>query len=206
MTLQVTLADFQIASNQCAALVADAHQTDHTGIPRFPVPSQKQITTAAFLNLFIAWESFLEDAILKLMTGLPTISGQAPLRYVNPLTTDSARDIMVGTTRFFDFGNIDHVKKIVVLYFHNGAPFEPYLSAASPDITDIRTVRNASAHITTSTQRQLETLAQRLLSTPKPGIDVYQLLIASDPKAPGSTIFATYQNKLLTVAHLIANG
>lgn len=47
---------------------------------------------------------------------------------------------------------------------------------------DLRTMRNASAHISSTTQTALESLAQRIFRTPRPGIVLYDLLMAADPK------------------------
>ncbi len=67
-------------------------------------------------------------------------------------------------------------------------------------------MRNASAHITSTTQTGLDGLAVRLLGQPSPGIELYALLTANDPNVAGSTIYQTHRDKLLTAAGLIANG
>ena len=49
--------------------------------------------------------------------------------------------------------------------------------------------------------------AQRIFSTPRPGIDLYSLLTTADPRsAAGNTVFAEFREKLLVVAGLVANG
>jgi hypothetical protein len=68
-------------------------------------------------------------------------------------------------------------------------------------------MRNASAHITASTQAALEAFAVRIFGAPHPGLTLYQLLTAVDPRsATGDTVFATYRDMLLTTAELIARG
>ena len=74
--------------------------------------------------------------------------------------------MIIGNFKYFDYANILFVIKLASLYFQNGYPFEPYLSASQTDIGDMRTMRNASAHISSTTQRALEGLAQRILSIP----------------------------------------
>jgi len=89
----------------------------------------------------------------------------------------------------------------------NAYPFEPHLSAINSDLSDLRTMRNASAHISFTTQAALEGLAQRIFSTPRPGIDLYSLLTTADPRSTlGNTVFAESREKLLVVAGLVANG
>ncbi len=203
----MALATFQANASQCSSLIANAHRIDAVGVAVIPVLDQRQITVAAFLNLFVSWEAFLEESLVKLMAGSPTISGRVPTRYVSPPTVETARCLVIGVQRYFDYGNHDYVRKIVSMYFDNGYPFEPHLSAISTDLSDLRTMRNASAHITSVTQRALESLAQRIFSTPRSGIDLYSLLMTVDPRsAVGNTVFAEYREKLLVVAGLVANG
>lgn len=207
MTLSVSLAEMQARAAQCDSLIANAHMADTAGAYLFPLVDRQQITVAAFLNLFIAWEGFLEDAMTKLMSGSPTISGTFPTRYVTPPTQDAAKALAIGINRYFDYSNHDYVKRLVVMYFKDGYPFEPHLSSVSSDIADLRTMRNASAHITSSTQKALEALAQRVFSTPKPGIDLYTLLASVHPSSSaGATVYAESRDKLIAVATLIANG
>ena len=207
MSLNDTLAQFQSAVAQCDSLIAHAHMNDSSGVPLLPLIDRQQITTAGFLNLFISWETFLEEALCKLMIGLPTISGSAPTRYVLPPTKELAHSLVVGVNRkFFDYSNHDNVRKIALLFFEHGYPFESTLSSICQDLADMKTIRNASAHLTSSTQTPLESLAQRLFSTPQAGITLYDLLTRPDPSTPGSTIFGMYKNKLLAAGEMIANG
>lgn len=207
MPLNSSLIELQTRFAQCDSLIVNAHKVDTTGTSLLPHIDQQQITVAAFLNLFIAWESFIEDVLTKLMSGSPTISGSHPTRYVTPLTQDSAKVIVIGINRYFDYANIENVRRIAKMYLLNGYPFEPHLSSIFSDLSDLRTMRNASAHITSTTQRALESLAQRIFTTPQPGIDLYTLLTSVDPNsATAQTVFLESKNKLLAAAILIATG
>ncbi len=207
MSLAKTLDDFKSSITQCENLISDAHRTDTTGKPIFSAIGQQQITESAFLNTFIAWEAFLESSLAELMIGTPTINGSSPVKYVAPLDLAAARAIVIGMQRFFDYGNHQNIKKLVNMYFKDGYPFEPHISSIQSYLDDLRAMRNATAHISSTTQLAMESLALRLFSTPKPGITVYQLLIALDPKSTaGESIFVTYKNRLLVAAELIAQG
>lgn len=168
---------------------------------------KEQITVAAFLNFFVAWESFLEGTLTRLMSGEVTISGTQPTRYVVPRTQEAAKILVIGINKYFDYSNADFVRRMVVMYFKDGYPFEPHLAAISSDLQDLKTMRNSSAHTSSTTQRALESLAQRLFSIPKPGINLYTVLTSVSPaSASGHTVFSDWQAKLLAVAFLIANG
>lgn len=162
---------------------------------------------AAFLNLFIAWEEFLEQALADLMMGESTMKGTAPTKYVSPPDRKAANEMVIGIGRYFDYANHENVKKIACLYFDAGFPFEPHMSGIISDLQDLWTIRSACAHISSSTQGALESLALRIFGHPRQGLSVYQLLTAGDPRSGATgTVFATYRDKLLIAAELIANG
>jgi hypothetical protein len=206
MTLAVALTNFQNSAAQCDSLIANGHKTDSTGAYIHTQTDKEQITAAAFLNLFIAWETFLEDALTKLMTGNPTIGGSLPTRYVSPPTIEAAQKLLKGVNRqYFDFANHESVKEVSNMYFLNGYPFEPHLSSISQDLAELKIMRNASAHLTSSTQAKLNGLALRIFTTPHPGISLYKLLVASDPRSTsGETVYGRYKERLITAATLIA--
>lgn len=200
------LADFKNKITECEDLIASAHRVDPAGVPFFSGVHQHQITVAAFLNTFIAWETFIESSLAQLMIGSPTISGVLPIKFVAPVDLLAARELVIGMMKYFDYGNHQNVKKLVCMYFQKGYPFEPYISAIYSELDDLRTMRNASAHISSTTQTAIEALALRLFSSPKPGISLYQLLTAINPKSPSKTVFAFYKEKLVVTAELISQG
>ena len=125
------------------------------------------------------------------MVGDPTILGHTPVRYVSPPSEEAVKNLLIGTQRYFDYGNIDNLRKMVKMFFENGYPFESPLSGDLTSLNDLRTMRNSSAHISSTTQRGLEALAQRIFSVPQNGINLYTMLITPDPRSPtGGTVFS----------------
>jgi hypothetical protein len=207
MALAQVLLEFKDSVAQCDSLIGNAHKVDAAGASVLSTLDQQQITVAAFLNMFIAWETFLEASLTELMTGIRTISGTAPNRYVRPVDLTAARKLIVWIGRYFDYANHQNLIKVVTMYFEHGYPYEPHLSAIYSDLEDLRTMRNASAHVSSTTQTALESLAVRILGQPQPGVSLYQLLTMLDPRsAAGETIFLTYKNKLVVTAELISQG
>jgi hypothetical protein len=207
MPLANVIQEFQNSVAQCDSLIASAHRVDQHGAFLFPTLDREQITVAAFLNIFIAWETFLERAIAELMTGQPTLGGTQPVKYVSPTTITHAKVMIVGVMKFFDFGNHEYVRKMVGIHFENGYPFEGPLTSIAADLADLRTMRNASAHISSTTQTALESLALRLFGQPQPSITVYTMITTVDPRSPGGdTVLAVYRDKLLAAAAIIAQG
>lgn len=206
MPIAQALADFQARVAQCESLIANAHKLDAEGANFMPEIDRQQVTTAAFLNLFIAWETFLETTLAEILRGSPMIGGAQPVKYASPPDIEAARAMVIGTQRYFDYGNHHFVGKIAAIYLQNGEPLQPHLNAIFSDLEDLRVMRHASAHITSTTQSALETLALRVLAQPSIGIGLYELLTADDPSAPGQTVFETYKAKLVVTAELIAQG
>ncbi len=208
MPVAQILADFQNAIAQCDNLVANAHRTV-AGAPIVPAIDQRQITVAAFLNMFIAWEVFLEECFLEFMMGGRTFKGSLPVRYVSPVDVVAANQLILGVSwTYFDYAKHDNVQTLAKMFFRDGRPFEPHISAAYTDLADSKTMRNWCAHKTSSTQTALDGLARRIFGRPRVGIDLYTLLMTVDPRVRGGTqtVFATYKDKLLAVAQLIATG
>jgi hypothetical protein len=192
---------------QCDSLIANAHRMDAAGAHLFPQLDREQITIAAFLNLFVAWEEFLEALFSSFLTGAPTLSGSMPVKHASPPNADIAKGMLIGTNRYFDYANHDNVRKMASIYFQDGYPFEAPLSAVFSDLGDLRTMRNASAHISSTTQRALEALAQRIFGVPRLGISLYVMLTEIDPRsAQANTVYAEARQKLLVTAQLIAHG
>ena len=120
---------------------------------------------------------------------------------------EAARKLVIGINRYFDYANHQNIVKMVNQYFASGYPYEPHLSAIHSDLNDLRTMRNASAHISTTTQAALEALFLRIFGAPSAGINLYNLLTSIDPRSGiGATVFETYKIKLLVTADLISNG
>ena len=58
MTLDIALTGLQNSAAQCDSLIANSHKTDPVGTSIHTQIDKEQIVSAAFLNLFIAWETF----------------------------------------------------------------------------------------------------------------------------------------------------
>jgi hypothetical protein len=113
--------------------------------------------------------------------------------------------MVIGAMRYFDYANHESVKKIVSIYLRDGYPFEPHLSGVLSDLQDLKTMRNAAAHVTSTTQKALDALSIRLLGKPGSGTRLYQLLTASTDQG-ASTIYNEYKKRLSAAAELIATG
>jgi len=207
MPIGQSLTDFQSNLTQCDSLIANAHSVDATGAHHFTLRDREQITVAAFLNMFIAWEEYIEAAINDYMMGDATINGTVPVRYVAPPSRDHSSKMVIHTGNYFDYANHEKVKKLAKLYFDTGYPFETPLNSMAQELADLKIMRNACAHMSSTTKTALESLAVRIFGSPQSGISVYQMLTSTDPRTnPNVTVYAAYRDKLLLAADIIAQG
>jgi hypothetical protein len=207
MPIVQSLADFQARVAQCDNLIANAHAGLPGGLFHFTPRDREQITEAAFLNMFIAWEEFIEASIGDFMMGELTIAGNQPVRFVIPPSRDHSGKMVVHMNRYFDYANHENVKKLAKLYFDTGYPFDTPINSMTQELSDLKIMRNACAHMSSTTKAALEGLGLRIFGSPQSNISVYQMLTANDPRTnPVVTVYASYRDKLLVAAELIAQG
>lgn len=207
MAIAQSLGKFQVDVAQCNSLIANAHVAGMPGIAHLTARDREQVTVAAFLNLFIAWEEFIESAMNDYMMGDATVSGNVPTRYVSPITREHSGKMLVHTNKYFDFANQENVKRIANVYFDDGYPFTVPINSLTQELSDLKIIRNACAHMSSTTRVALEGLAIRIFGSPRPNITVYQMLIAIDPRTvPADSVYASYRDKLLAAATIIAQG
>ncbi len=191
------------------ALIAAAHATGPpSGAYVWSPDVRTFITESAFLKMFIAWEQFLETSFVLYMMGHPSGMGNIVPKFVSPTDEGHAHRILVGTRRYVDWSTPDTARKLAGSFFASGEPYETVLTLLSNDLMDLKTIRNAAAHLSSSTTQQLDALGTRKLRRPCVNVAVYDLLIAvnPDPSAGGKTILKTYQEILEAAASLIANA
>lgn len=207
MPIGQSLLAFQASVAQCDSLITNAHTVAAGGVFHFTLRDREQITVAAFLNMFIAWEEFIEASIGDFMMGEGTIGGNQPVRYIIPPTRDHSGKMVIHMNRYFDYANHENVKKLARLYFETGYPFDTPINSLTQELSDLRIMRNACAHMSSTTRVALEGLGLRIFGAPQAGITVYQMLTAEDPRTnPRVTVYAGYRDKLLVAAELIAQG
>jgi hypothetical protein len=159
----------------------------------------------AFLKIYISWESFLEASFISYMLGKSSTSGRTLVRYVTPLDSDHAQKLLIGTQRYFDWGNSENLRKLSKLYFENGEPFNGIIGSIVTDLSDLKTIRNAAAHISSTTSTQLDAVASRILNRSIVNIDVSDFIFSIDPNNGTQTILDMYLAILEAAAVNITN-
>jgi hypothetical protein len=206
MSLSISLNRYRAEVTKANDFINNAHKVNQNGYFIVPKIERDFITSASFLVFFMAWEKFLEESTIKFMRGRKTISGNSIIRYVKPTSDDHAHLLLRGTNKYVDWSNPNIVKRLANLVFAAGNPINSVLSSVESDVSDLKTIRNAAAHLSSTTSRQLDALATRKLRTPCININVAELILHADPDAvlPDVTLFDSYKTLLDAAAYEIA--
>ncbi len=159
-------------------LIVAAHSSASITVRQIHVQT---VTEAAFLKAFVAWEHFVERSLLGYMLGELSATSISVKRFSLPADEDHARKMLMGTNRYVDYSNHEIVSKLCTLHLEKGEPFVSVIKSIANDLQDMKTIRNASAHMTSSTIAPLNALATRLLgATPSP-LTPHALLVTNIP-------------------------
>ncbi|MDR3694390.1 hypothetical protein [Mucilaginibacter sp.] len=207
MPLVDTLSNYRTSVTEANGFISFAFQTNATGSHLLPPNQRNFITDSAFLKIFIAWETFIENAFINYMLGETSIQGNNVPRYVQPVDHIHAGKVLIGTQKYVDWSNPEIIKRLSNIYFGPNNIIDSYISSAMADLFDLKTIRNAAAHLTSTTQNQMVSLGNRLININNPNISVSDLIFSFDPQSSGSiTILSSYLTKLDILAEGIANG
>jgi hypothetical protein len=204
VSLMQILQDLSSAFSFAADLIVRAHLTDPTGTPTNTPDIRAFMTEAAVLKCYIGWERFLEQSFAHYMLGAASTTGKKVVAYAQPPSIAHALRMPIGTQRYMDWGNPQIVLKVADLFLENGEPYKSCISAILSDLTDMRAIRNAAAHLSTSTSEQLDKIALRRLNRAQAGITVYELVTAPDPSGAGHSLLESYTGQLAAAATHIA--
>ncbi len=201
------LTEFRNAINLSRRLIAAAHLMDAAGVYVWPDADRLIVVEASFLKVFIAWETIQESAFLEYMMGIASAAGNIIPRFVQPSDRDHAAKMLIGQGRFVDWSSPDPIRKLARNFLGNGEPFETVLASIHSDLIDLKTIRNAATHLTTTTSQPLNALASRKLQRSVSGMSAASLLLSTDPtSSTGSTIFDAYVSMLDAAAHSIIHA
>jgi hypothetical protein len=157
--------------------------------------------------MFIAWETFLEESFLNYLTGKRTILHTSIPKHARPIDLNHAINLTIGVNSYFDWSRPDAVIKLSKLFFNNGEPFHTTIAAIQSDIFDMKTIRNAAAHLSSTTSTSLDSLSSRLLGVPITNMKAANLLLTNLPGTiPVTTIINNYIQLLDVAVQQISEG
>lgn len=206
MTLNTSLANFRQDVIKVNGYIDLAYEQDDTSNNIRTTDEIEFLVTSAFLKLFIAWEGFLERTFISYLTGEESLDGNQVVRYASPVDESHAHRILIGTQKYVDWANNEIVNRIAGLYFENAEPYLTALNSIARDLSDLRVIRNASAHISSTTQTKLDAVASRVLGTQVSNIRVADFITRISTEDNTKTVLQMYQLKLDITAENIAHN
>ncbi|MDD2661562.1 MAG: hypothetical protein PHY54_18075 [Methylococcales bacterium] len=126
---------------------------------------------------------------------------------IGPTRADSqghALKLLIGTQKHVDWANHEIVRRLAQLYLKDGNPIVSNIDSISSELADLRTIRNAAAHISSTTQKQIDALASRISGKNVVNTSVARLVMSLHPKDTSKTVLQFYQNILDIGAENIA--
>lgn len=205
MTIHDCLTQYRAQVSEATAYLQKAYDKNPDGTFCHPPAYKSFIVNAAFLKFYIAWEEYLEKVMSAYLLGELTLNGTSIAKAVVARGERHAHELLVGTNTYFDWSNPELIRRLSKLYLEESNVVGDNILSIQNDLFDLKTIRNAAAHISATTQQKLDGLASRLLSHTVVDISVESLITSIDPTS-GLSYFEYYKRKLDIVAEKIANG
>jgi hypothetical protein len=162
--LHVVLAEFSRTVRQCRRFADDARRWSLPGAtPHISTARRDAIIELAFLQAFLAWESFLEESFILHMLGKLPRRGRPPHRYVLPPSRKAALDLTAEGRDYAKWEGASEVASRATRFFRDGRPYTAPLRARQNTLDAARMLRNAVAHRSEKAQTTFETLARNQL-------------------------------------------
>ncbi|ODA29950.1 hypothetical protein [Planctopirus hydrillae] len=207
MAHQDNLDLFRKTVAQYIGFIDNSYHRDGSGRAIFNQQFQEFCVQSAFLGIFVAWESFLESSLSDYALGVSGVSGRSIVKYISPLDRDHSGRMLVGAQKYVDWANHETVVKLASVYLEDGEPFKTNINSISLVLSDLRTIRNACAHMSSSTSSKLDAAACRLLGRRCSNVTVTSLLTEMDPSSQaGDTILDMFLSFLDACAENIAHA
>lgn len=207
MALAQNLTDFRASTTELVSHISYAHQKYANGSFKIARNLREFISESAFLRIYIAWVTFVENSFVDYLLNEPSILNNRPAKWVNPIDKEHAQQIIIGNQRHMDWSNPETIRKISQIFFHQGYVFNTSLSAINNDLMDLKTIRNSAAHTSSTTSSKLDGLSTRILGVTCTNYTAYRLLFSIDPRGtPNQKVLDRYLQILDVAAEQIANG
>ncbi|MBU1059079.1 MAG: hypothetical protein KJ804_12270 [Proteobacteria bacterium] len=205
MSLLQTLTEFRNSVQENNLNFTSAYQVNIAGDYIFDKNIRVLITEASFLKIFISWERFLEQSFTKYLTGKKSITNNRLSSCIKRIDMNRASEIVKGTNKYIDWSNPDIILRLSKLYFGITNPYTDNLNPIKIDLFDLRTIRNAAAHLSTTTSKSFDSLASRILKENKSSVNVADFVLTMIPDTT-DTVIDYYINVLDITAENIANA
>lgn len=160
-TIQEAYDEFDDKYTICNQLLVDSttlyqNQVQYDGCI-FNLKMYSAIVEHCFMQIFLAWEIFLEKSFLLYLKGACDLKGNAYVRYALPIDNDHAYNMVKGTKQYPDWTNINEINTLSNIYFENSGPY--ILLTSNPiELAQVKTIRNKISHVSEKSTRAFNSL------------------------------------------------
>ena len=204
MTAADCLQRYRDAVIEAESFITEAHTKDNEGNYIHPEAFRSFVVSSAVVLFSIAWESFLENIYCSFLIGEPDTQGRVVPCCVTAIDEDHAHRLLIGTNKYFDWTNPELVVKLSLLYLDNNNPLKTAINSANTDLFDLKNIRNAAAHTSSTTQKSLDSIASRLFGHQMYNTTVTEVISFTRPD--GKNMWTYYKDLLDVAAENVANG
>lgn len=162
MTTTDCLQQYRDSVLEIEFFISEAHIKDASGNFIHPEKFRDFVISSAVVRFSIAWETFLENIYCAFILGEKDTQGGVVPCCVSVSNLDQAHKLLIGTNKYFDWINPDLVVQLSALFLNPDNPIKTAINSTKSDVLDLKTIRNAAAHMSSTTQQKLDSVASRL--------------------------------------------
>lgn len=154
-----------------------------------------------FMQIFLAWEKFLENSFIVYLNGQADLQGNLYVRYGIPSDNEHAYNMIKGTKNYPDWTNINDVRYLAKIYFENGGPY-CIIENIPVEFDDIKNIRNRISHVSEKSKKAFErVLLKTIIQTTNVNVADFLMMF----KNTTNTYFSYYMDFLKGYVEAICN-
>lgn len=204
-TIQSIYDDFISVYNSQHSIIADSAVLFENRVHHeecfFSVSMHNAIIEYCFIQIFLAWENFLEKSFIAYLQNAADLKGVTYSRYGAPTDNEHAYNMIKGTKNYPDWTNINDVIFLSKTYFEGAGPYY-ILADPPPEIEAIKTIRNRISHVSEKSAKQFDRLLANNISRTGIGVGDYLMLFKDGRR----TYFTYYGEYLKDYVDAICNA
>lgn len=159
------------------------------------------IVEHCYMQIFLAWEKFLESSFILYLNAGADLQGNTYIRYGIPKDREHAYNMIKGTKNYPDWTNINDVRCLAKIYFENGGPYS-IIENIPVEFEDIKIIRNRISHVSEKSIKAFERLlAKTIMQTINVGVGDFLMMF----KDADQTYFSYYMEFLKGYVEAICN-
>jgi hypothetical protein len=193
LSLSHVLVDLQNGINSSKNLLS---KIQDFGIPRIQL---EIIVEMAFLRIFVAWESFLEESFIRYAVGAASPSGYTPNVLTRAQNIGHALELVSSGRDYGAWNSASEVTRRSALYFQDGEPYRSALEPASIELNEMNTIRNRITHKSMNSKSKFNAFVRRKFGHGVRGMTPGRFLMTSLPNPPPDT-FLDYYIEVIKIA------